>query len=92
VFPGVKLVQTGPGLDQTPVTRWLPGDLFKGPKKARMMLYYTGITRVAHDILGEIVRGIFLNSKERLDTVDAIAAASVQCHDAFSLTPVSGLL
>lgn len=82
IFPGIKLVKTVPGLEQEPEVRWLPGRFFQGPEKARMLLYYTGITRVAHDILGEIVRGIFLNSKKRLDTVDAIAQAAVFCHDA----------
>jgi galactokinase/mevalonate kinase-like predicted kinase len=38
----------------------------------RVLLYYTGITRVAHDILGEIVRGLFLNSAEHLDIIDEI--------------------
>jgi galactokinase/mevalonate kinase-like predicted kinase len=82
VFPGIKLVQTVPGLEQVPVVRWLPGRFFQGPEKARMLLYYTGITRVAQNILGEIVRGVFLNSKARLDTVHDIARASVFCHDA----------
>ena len=82
VFPGVKLVQTVPGLAQSPIIRWLPARFFQGANKSCMLLYYTGITRVAHDILGEIVRGIFLNSHERLDTVYRIAEASVFCHDA----------
>jgi galactokinase/mevalonate kinase-like predicted kinase len=82
VFPGIKLVQTVPGLEQVPVVRWLPGRFFQGSEKARMLLYYTGITRVAQDILGEIVRGIFLNSSSRLETVHGIARASVFCHDA----------
>ena len=82
VYPGVKLVRTVPGLEQVAVLRWLPSRFFQGPEKARMLLYYTGITRIARDILGEIVRGIFLNSRERLSTVDAIAAAAEQCHDA----------
>lgn len=82
VFPGIKLVQTAPGLEQMPVSRWLPGRFFQGPQKARMLLYYTGITRVAHDILGEIVRGIFLNAKGRLDTVNGIARNADFCHDA----------
>jgi galactokinase/mevalonate kinase-like predicted kinase len=82
VFPGIKLVQTVPGLEQAPIVRWLPGRFFQGPKKARMLLYYTGITRVAQNILGEIVRGIFLNSKARLETVHEIARASEFCHDA----------
>ena len=82
IFPGIKLVKTVPGLEQVPEVRWLPGRFFQGPEKARMLLYYTGITRVAHDILGEIVRGIFLNSKDRLATVDAIAQTAHSCHDA----------
>lgn len=82
IFPGIKLVKTAPGLTQEPEVRWLPGRFFQGPEKACMLLYYTGITRVAYDILSEVVRSIFLNSKERLDTVDAIAQTAFQCHDA----------
>jgi len=82
VFPGIKLAKTVPGLEQLPVLRWLPDRFFLGPNKARMLLYYTGITRVAHDILGEIVRGIFLNSHDRLETVRAIARTADFCHDA----------
>jgi galactokinase/mevalonate kinase-like predicted kinase len=82
VFPGIKLVKTVPGLEQHPVVRWLPSRFFQGPKKARMLLYYTGITRVARDILGEIVRGIFLNAQSRLTTVHEIAQTSEFCHDA----------
>ncbi|MEA2069014.1 MAG: bifunctional fucokinase/fucose-1-phosphate guanylyltransferase, partial [Verrucomicrobiota bacterium] len=82
VFPGIKLVKTVPGLEQQPVVRWLPGRFFQGPEKARILLYYTGITRIAQDILGEIVRGIFLNSNARLETVRGIAQAAEFCHDA----------
>jgi len=82
VFPGVKLVKTVPGLDQLPVLRWLPSRFFEGDEKNRMLLYYTGITRIARDILGEIVRGIFLNSQTRLKTIDAIAETAEHCHDA----------
>ena len=70
IFPGVKLTKTLPGLNQAPVLRWLPSRFFQGEDKARMLLYYTGITRIAHGILGEIVRGIFLNSGSRLETID----------------------
>jgi len=31
-----------------------------------MLLYYTGVTRVARDILGEIVKAMFLNSSSHL--------------------------
>jgi galactokinase/mevalonate kinase-like predicted kinase len=82
IFPGIKLIKTVPGLEQEPEIRWLPGRFFQGPEKVCMLLYYTGITRVARDILGEIVRGIFLNSQERLKIVDAIAQTAHLCHDA----------
>lgn len=82
IFPGLKLVKTVPGLKQEPDVRWLPDRFFRGPEKACMLLYYTGINRVAHDILGEIVRGIFLNSKRRLTTVDAIADTALMCYEA----------
>ncbi|MCK4991235.1 MAG: bifunctional fucokinase/L-fucose-1-P-guanylyltransferase, partial [Bacteroidales bacterium] len=32
-----------------------------------MLLYYTGVTRVARDILGEIVKSMFLNSSRHLE-------------------------
>jgi galactokinase/mevalonate kinase-like predicted kinase len=53
----------------------------------RFQLYYTGLTRVAHNILGEIVKGLFLNDAERIRTIDAIglnadfAAEALQRHD-----------
>ncbi|MEN7973490.1 MAG: bifunctional fucokinase/fucose-1-phosphate guanylyltransferase [Verrucomicrobiota bacterium] len=90
VFPGIKLVQSVPGLEQVPVVRWLPSHFFQGPEKARMLLYYTGITRVAHDILGEIVRGIFLNAQDRLKTVHDIGRAAGFCHDAIQRDDFDG--
>ncbi|MDE6826281.1 MAG: bifunctional fucokinase/L-fucose-1-P-guanylyltransferase, partial [Paramuribaculum sp.] len=38
------------------------------------LLYYTGITRTAKQILAEIVRGMFLNSSAHLDLLDRIRA------------------
>lgn len=67
VLHGVKLLQTGAGFDQTPVTRWLPDQLWNDAEmRACHLLYYTGITRTAKHILAEIVRGMFLNSNEHL--------------------------
>lgn len=67
VFPGIKLVETTPGLVQRPEFRWLPRDLFSAPHANRsVLLYYTGITRMAKHILQEIVRGMFLNDRRRL--------------------------
>ena len=62
VLPGIKLLQTAKGSNQTPDIKWAPNFIFTKPEnKSRMLLYYTGITRTAKNILGEIVRGMFLN-------------------------------
>jgi galactokinase/mevalonate kinase-like predicted kinase len=73
VAGGLKLVEAPPGLVQRPVVRWLPAHLLQeAVADRRLLLYYTGITRVAHSILGEIVRGIFLNDAARLRIVGEI--------------------
>ncbi len=65
VVPGVKLLDTERGWSQTPDIRWLPDFLFTKPEfKNCMLLYYTGITRVAKNILTEIVEGMFLNDNK----------------------------
>jgi len=47
-----------------------------------MLLYYTGVTRLAKGILHEIVRGIFLNSPEHLATIGDIGANAARACDA----------
>jgi galactokinase/mevalonate kinase-like predicted kinase len=92
VLHGVKLAQTRPGMEQTPVVRWLPESLFETPELAgRVLLYYTGITRVARGILGEIVRGMFLNSRQVRDSVEAIAANAHFAYDALQRHDGGGL-
>ena len=74
IFRGMKLIETSPGLEQRPTLRWLPEHLFEGEHANRtILLYYTGITRLAKNILYEIVRGIFLNSPEHLRVIGEIA-------------------
>ena len=77
----IKFVETVPGFRQIPVTKWLPEYLFDSAHANRVvLLYYTGITRTARDILHEIVRGFFLNSKARLDVVKDIGLnADIAC-------------
>ena len=88
VLEGIKLLQTQPGWAQRPLTRWLPEQLFRQPEYAGChLLYYTGITRTAKNILSEIVRGMFLNETERLDMLHQMKqhaldlAAAVQAND-----------
>ena len=87
---GAKLIQTKPGMSQLASIRWLPAEFFNEPElKARSMLYFTGITRVAHDVLGEIVRGMFLNDPKRLSILGPIAENSNACFDAVQRSDVS---
>lgn len=67
ILHGVKLLETDKGFLQKPLVNWLPDYLFTNSEyKHCHLLYYTGITRVAKNILAEIVRGMFLNSNEHL--------------------------
>lgn len=67
VLPGVKLLQTSPGFDQNAVARWLPDSIFTSPEISPChLLFYTGVTRTAKNILTEIVRGMFLNNTHHL--------------------------
>jgi len=75
IFGGIKLIETAPGLAQKPTLRWFPDQLF-GPNYVNrtILLYYTGITRLAKNILAEIVRGLFLNSPAHLAGIADIGA------------------
>ncbi len=75
IFRGIKLIETAPGLAQKPTLRWLPNHLFDHEYANRsVLLYYTGLTRLAKNILAEIVRGIFLNSPSHLSIISEIGA------------------
>ena len=64
---GVKLLESDSGFVQTPKVSWLPQTIFTDAVYSSChLLYYTGITRVAKNILGEIVKSMFLNSGKHL--------------------------
>lgn len=71
LFPGLKMIETEPGLSQKPLIRYLP-ERFFSPERANhsILLYYTGITRMAKGILGEIVNHMFLG-EARTDRIVA---------------------
>ena len=62
ILPGLKRLESAPGSPQVIQVRWLPDALLRQQANRTLLLYYTGITRVAKDILQEVVRGMFLNS------------------------------
>lgn len=82
ILHGVKLLQTSSGFDQTPVARWLPDTIFCAPEhRPCHLLYYTGLTRTAKNILAEIVRGMFLNSARHLALLDEMKHHAVEMFD-----------
>lgn len=82
VFHGIKVIETRPGLVQTPTFRWLPTEFFEAGSERLALLYYTGITRLAKNILQDIVRGMFLNSQTHLDIIREIGANVEPLRDA----------
>ena len=92
IFEGVKLLETGPGIRQEPKVKWLPDHLFTGPGTREMMLlYYTGETRVARDILGEIVKGMFLNSNSHLRIFSEMKAHALETFETILASDYQGL-
>ena len=83
VLGGVKLLQTACGFVQDPLVRWLPDALYTQPEYASChLLYYTGITRTAKQILAEIVRRMFLNDRDQLQLLRRMKEHTLQMYDA----------
>lgn len=82
VFPGVKLLQTKSGFEQDVVIRNVPDTIFTDPDyKPCHLLYYTGVTRTAKQILAEIVRGMFLNDNRHLDLLAQMKQHAMNVFD-----------
>ena len=82
ILHGLKLLQTDEGFDQNPGVRWLPEYLFTDAEYSSChLLYYTGITRTAKNILSEIVRGMFLNSSQHLNLLTEMKAHALDMYD-----------
>lgn len=92
IFEGVKLIESYPGLQQRPSLSWAPDHLFRQSiYHDQILLYYTGITRVAKHILKDIVRGMFLNSSRHLDVLTEIKHHARITYDALQRHDWQGL-
>ncbi len=90
VLHGVKLLQTQAGFDQNATIRWAPDTLFTSPDyKPCHLLYYTGVTRTAKNILAEIVRGMFLNSSQHLSLLDDMKNHALAMYDTLQLNDIN---
>lgn len=92
LFPGLKLVQTQPGLSQIPTVRYVPVQAFDGGAINRSyLLYYTGATRMAKGILQEIVRDMFLGNAATRRTLESIRANAEKTFHALQLGEPKGV-
>ncbi|WP_428768106.1 bifunctional fucokinase/fucose-1-phosphate guanylyltransferase [Treponema sp. HNW] len=73
VFGGLKLLESEGGMQNDISVGWLNEKLFTESDTAGCwLLYYTGITRTAKNILAEIVKSMFLNEQKTLDILQDI--------------------
>jgi galactokinase/mevalonate kinase-like predicted kinase len=83
LFPGIKLVRTESGPSQTPTVLKLPSRLLESLiADSSLLLYYTGLTRLAKDILQEIVTDMALGRSATLRTLQLIGANALQLRPA----------
>ena len=83
MLAGIKLLQTEAGWHQQPRINWLPDGIFTDPMYAPChILYYTGLTRTAKSILGEIARKMHLNSGSTLSLLDEMRQHALHMAEA----------
>nr|MDE7410591.1 bifunctional fucokinase/L-fucose-1-P-guanylyltransferase [Paramuribaculum sp.] len=88
ITSGVKLLRTSSGWQQRPTSDWLPESIFTDSNLREChLLYYTGLTRTAKNILIEIVRRMMLNDNRTLNLLNNMklhaeaTAAAIQRRD-----------
>lgn len=92
IFDGIKLLESAEGIRQSPTIRWLPDKLFTSAEyRECMLLYYTGVTRVAKNILGEIVKSMFLNSAEHLAILQEMGNHALDTFGTIQANDYAGL-
>jgi galactokinase/mevalonate kinase-like predicted kinase len=92
VLPGLKLLETSFGIDQTPQVKWLPDMVFTKPEyRDAMLLYYTGVTRIAKNLLSEIVEGMFLNEHNRSQVLKEMLVHARETADVIQAGDYAGL-
>jgi fucokinase len=73
IVPGVKLIRTQPGMDQTPALQWTVFNMDAGgPFHGRLLLYFTGQKRMARDILHNVVHRYLARDPHTLLTIGEI--------------------
>lgn len=83
VYGGIKLCTSESGIQNNVQVRRLPTNVITDTENSSLwLLYYSGITRVAKNILSDIVRNMFLNKGETLACDDEIRHHGLVLADA----------
>ncbi len=83
VLPGIKFLKTNAGVYQDPISRWMPDAIFSQQEyKLCHLLYYTGITRTAKELLARIVKKMFLNDASEMALLAAMKQHAIDMHEA----------
>lgn len=91
IIPGVKLIRTRPGADQTTSLSWSVFDLRPGSAlRERTLLYFTGQKRMARNILHNVVRRFLARDPLILKTVDDLKAAALEMKTCLDAQDVDG--
>lgn len=72
ITPGIKLLTTRPGAVQTPTIEPLPLALWSADLSRRTLLYFTGVQRMARDILRGVVRAWLAGEPRVARAVEAL--------------------
>jgi len=78
VTPGVKLITTQPGADQTPTLRYTPFNTDSPALADRLLLYYTGQKRLAKNILQNVVGRYLARDPQAVAAIDELKDAALQ--------------
>ncbi len=91
IMPGVKLISTQPGPDQTVSLRWTVFDMSEGSElKQRCLLYFTGQKRMARNILQNVVSGYLARAPAILRTVEALKVSALATKEALDAQDIDG--
>jgi len=91
ITPGVKLIRTNPGADQTPSLHWAVFDLSPGGElKSRLLLYYSGYQRMAKNILQKIVGRYLARDHEAIAIIHRLKEGAEQMKNDLGMGDAEG--
>jgi len=91
ILPGTKYTITQPGMYPDPVSYFLRSDVLCPTMNGGCtLLYYTGITRVAKNILQQVVGRYLDRDRAAMRTLERIAALASEMRDALCMKDARG--